>query len=110
MRNDINHRETKFRLALPVSFCRSRLLRRNPGARIFVPGKAGGLRPTYDGSYHLATREEYNAARRAFGPQFWPDDVPENVPSPKCDTCQWTSRSYAAMMTHVNQAHGKPQR
>lgn len=79
-----------------------------PQQKIFVQGEPG-LRPGHDGAYNVVTKRQYDALKRALGPQFWTDDVPEGEPSPKCDTCGWSTRSYKALIAHNNNAHGRPQ-
>lgn len=83
-----------------------------PGApmeKIYIAGQRYGLRPRMDGSYLLRTPEEVEAAKRALGTRFWPDDLPDEMESLRCDMCGWTCRSIRAMQWHLNNAHGRPQ-
>jgi hypothetical protein len=76
--------------------------------KIFINGQSG-LRPMYDGAYYVTNRKQEESLKRALGQRFWKDNVPEGEPDPKCDTCGWHCRSYAAMLFHANNAHGRPQ-
>lgn len=79
-----------------------------PQERIVDPNH-GDIAPSSDYAYHVTTQWQYDALKRALGNRLWLDDVPEGTDSPRCDTCNWESRSYAAMLHHINVAHGKPQ-
>lgn len=81
----------------------------SPQDIILIPGEMYGVRPGADGSYVLRTQQQVDIAKRALGNRWWVDDVPEGVPSPKCEGCGWTTRSYQAYIWHGNNAHGRPQ-
>lgn len=82
----------------------------SPQEKIVIPGSSKGIKPRVDGSYLLTTKEQVEAAKKALGNRFWRDDVPEDEESPRCTTCNWTSRSMRAMFWHLNNAHGREQR
>ncbi len=79
-----------------------------PQEKIYTT-KPGGIRPYRDYAYYCKTQAEASALKRALGGKFWIDTVPADEPSPRCDVCGWTCRSYAAMNYHQNTAHGRPQ-
>ncbi len=81
----------------------------SPQEKLVVPGTTYGLRPAGDGSYVLRSKDMVDLAKRAFGPRFWPDDIPEDAESMFCDQCGWSTRSYRAFMYHTNQLHPRPQ-
>lgn len=76
--------------------------------KIYVEGEQG-LKPMYDGAYYVRSQKQHDALKRALGPKFWKDDIPEGEPSATCDTCKWPSRSFRAAIYHGQHAHGKPQ-
>lgn len=77
--------------------------------KLVVPGTSYGLKPDGSGSYVLRSKDMVELAKRAFGPRFWPDDIPEDAESMFCDQCGWSTRSYRAFMHHTNQLHPRPQ-
>ena len=77
--------------------------------KLVVSGTSYGVKPDGTGSYVLRSQAMVDLAKKAFGPRFWPDDIPEDADSMFCDQCGWSTRSYRAFNYHVNQVHPRPQ-
>lgn len=98
--------------SIPAGFKPVRVWTGGPGSsqeKIVRPGTIYGIKPRVDGSYLMENPEDVALVKAALGGRYWPDDIPSDADSIRCDECGWTTRSYRAYQWHSNNAHGRAQ-